>query len=699
MSNDSTMHKPSVHGAGADALSSHLRHTISAEGSRKSNLEDARSHVLTCAASINSSARTTPRETPAPTMGNDASRNFSPNASMALIGMRGTGKSTLAVIASIACRRRVVDIDDLFQEATGFSTAKYRKQFGAANHNLRQDELLESALESHDRGAIIVCNGGSLDRNGQLLMERFAEKHPVIYVTRDTHSICDYLGGIDHRKFKDLLAYTTPILRRCSNYEYANIAETSTVHATVPTGSAAVPTFLTLKRTERTFLKFLSQIMSSQDANRSTFPMSMIKPGYLLSDIPTELRRYTCAVQVSLAELLQKDVHIQQLEYGVDAFEILVAPDGSHEDQRAFDMSLSDDISTCASKLRRNIVTPMILHILPDGTMDNWQYLKYVHHCLRVAPDYITIDMSMGEEILAEIFKARGSSKIIGSLHAEHAWDEELFWMTAYDKAVRLGCALVQFSRPAEQIDEDFSLYRIRHSLNARHNPVPLACYNTGKAGRRSACFSQHLAPVVASSTQASAVYTNETQHSSQMPWVTARDVTQALYASFTFDAMQFYIIGKDLQYTVSPPMHSAAFRVCGLPHKLNRIQTDSLTSLKDLVRRPDFGGSVIIQPYKVEVISLIDYLSEHARTIGAINTLIPVRLPKPDNSVPSALELFQERNQSGPVKALYGENTEWIGIRSCIRRGLSPANAISPSTCGLVIGAGAMVRFVPLAC
>ncbi|RYF40277.1 MAG: hypothetical protein EOO38_22135 [Cytophagaceae bacterium] len=121
---------------------------------------------------MKSSAYSIPRDTPVPTaLYNSIRRDFKPNASIVLIGMRGTGKSTLAVIASIACRRRVVDVDDMFQEATGFSTARYRKQFGAANHNLRQEELLQSVLRLHDRDAIIICNGGSLERNGQMLMQ------------------------------------------------------------------------------------------------------------------------------------------------------------------------------------------------------------------------------------------------------------------------------------------------------------------------------------------------------------------------------------------------------------------------------------------------------------------------------------------------------------------------------------------------
>jgi shikimate kinase len=549
--------------------------------------------VLTLAASVHSSLQSTPRDTPVPTIQyKDAHRNFKSGASIVLIGMRGTGKSTLAVIASIACRRRVVDIDDLFQEATGFSTAKYRKQFGAANHNLRQEELLQTTLRLHDLGAIIICNGGSLERNGQVLMQEFARSHPVVHVVRDLKSIHQYLGGIELHRLKDMLAFTAPILRRCSNYEFCNIAETGNTSALPST-----PAFLTLKRAQRTFLKFLSLLTSSKDVNSpvgSTIPP--LEPGYPLSDVATELRKHTCSVQVPLSDLLAEDVNIQNLENGSDAFEIVVNSSHPASDQQTLESHMVDDISTCISKVRRSTVVPIILHVLPmsSTSVSSSPYLELVRHGLRAAPEFITVDLSLGSEILQGIIKARGISKVIGHLHAETTWDDPS-WITHYDTAVRLGCALVRFSRSAEATDDDYFLHKLRYTIYTRQTSIPLTCLSTGKAGRRSACFSQHLTPVIASSGRKSPAFTERLQHDPQTPWITAREVTQALYASFTFDPMQVYIIGASLGYSVSPAMHNAAYESCGMPHRFNRVQSSSLNSLKELVRDSNFGGSIVI--------------------------------------------------------------------------------------------------------
>jgi len=202
-----------------------------------------------------------------------------------------------------------------------------------------------------------------------------------------------------------------------------------------------------------------------------------------------------------------------------------------------------------------------------------------------------------------------------------------------------------------------------------------------------SVCFNPTLTPVTHQDIQRTSQDDLNDTH------ITARQATEALYSSFVFDPMRFYIIGASAGHSMSPAMHNASYEVCGMPHKYEIYQTTTLNDLRSLADNPYFGGASIALPFKIEVIALTHSLSPHARAIGAVNTLIPVRNLRPDGSIPDDLSLLSERSRAGPVKALYGENTDWIGIRACIRRGLSPANAVRPKTAGLVIGAGGMAH------
>ncbi|USP73872.1 quinate pathway repressor protein [Curvularia clavata] len=638
-----------------------------------------------------SSTRSTPCATPAPrSPASHRHRIFRPDASIMLLGMPGSGKSTLAVIASIACRRRVLDVEDMFQDTTGFPTTKYRKQFGAANFNLRQEELLRTILNEHDQGAIIVCNGLSLERNSQTLIQDFSRTHLVVNVLRDLPSVHSYLGGPDLQRLKDMLALTSPMLRRCSNYEFYNISEVKVAGVDVPGDQSVAPAFLTLKRAQRTFLKFLSTATNPANSDGSIgASIPPLEPGYPLSDVATELRDYTCAVQVSLEDILAEDTDIQHLEVGSDAFEIVFDPS-----QTRHGTDIMDHVSACISKVRRSTVVPIVYHVLSTSATDHNRalYLEHVRHGLRLAPEYSTVDLLLDAATLADVIASRGTTKIIGHLHTDVPWDDN-FWIVQYEMAVRIGCSAVRFSRPAYSIDDDLSVRSFSSRMATHEARVPLICYNTGRAGRRSVCFNKHLTPVVPPLMTAKTETTVSMVSLTDESRVTAREVTQALYSSFTLDPMKIYIIGKSLGYSVSPAMHNLAYRACGMPHEFIRVQSPSLNSLKELVRQPNFGGSIVIQPFKMEVIALVDSMSQHARAIGAVNTVIPVRRRNKDGSLPSELEIFQERNQSGPIQALYGDNSEWIGIRSCVRRGLSPANAVRPSSCGLIIGAGGMAR------
>lgn len=350
------------------------------------------------------------------------------------------------------------------------------------------------------------------------------------------------------------------------------------------------------------------------------------------------------------------------------------------------------------ARIRRSIIVPIIYHAQAPLSKDTPgsklsgpdEYIKTIHHGLRLAPDFATIDLSLDDETIREISKAKGSTKLIAEYHSDREqlrrWDHEV-WTAAYERARRLGFDVVRVSWPANRVEDNFEVHVFRSRLAALENGgIPVVAFNSGPLGRTSACFNPTLTPVAHPSVSA-------IDSRPGKPCITVSEATKALYHCFIHEPMRFYILGAATGYSLSPAMHNAAYQVYGMPHTYQFHQTPDLKDLHELVNDPHFGGCSVSLPFKLEVIALTHSLSKHAKAIGAVNTLVPVRQLLDDGNVPGELELFAERNRSGPVKAIYGENTDWQGIRACIRRGLSPANAVGPRTTAVLIGAGGMAR------
>jgi len=336
----------------------------------------------------------------------------------------------------------------------------------------------------------------------------------------------------------------------------------------------------------------------------------------------------------------------------------------------------------------------MVYHVELESVLDSSKvglarfssYLELVHHGLRLAPEFVTLDLTLSDEVLHEVLRHKASTRAIAHCYTSDEdkcdWNHS-YWLDAYSRARRLGFDIVRLCWPAKFISDNFAVNHFKGKAASLAGPmIPIIAYNTGILGKTSRCFNPTMTPV-----------THRDISDRDTFAVTAPEATSALYKSFVFEPMRFYIMGASAGYSLSPAMHSAAYEVCGMPHTYQTLQTDTLNELRQLVQDDNFGGCSISLPFKLEVITLTHSLSKHAKAIGAINTLLPVRHLKEDGSIPDDLELFKERNRSGPIRALYGENTDWIGIRACVRRGLSPVNAVTNTTTALIIGAGGMAR------
>lgn len=633
----------------------------------------------------------TPARTPEPTTRTPSPRltpftarpsSFGCDASIILVGIRGCGKSTLAIMAASAMNRKVIDMEAVFHQVTGASSSVYKKSHGSSQCYEEQAKVLEETLVKNKHNAIIVCSW--METSVQRLMREFATTNPAVHVVRDSEALQRHLKIDDRGKMDGLITVSNTIFRSCTNFEFFNLSETQRPRSEGPDQRLPAPS-LTLKGAERHFLKFLSQILPAG-------AIPFIDSAFLLATIPTEQRLFTYAISVPLADVLGPDFDIEEHNAGADAVQIEVSASRHHEtwNGHSSTLSLETDITRAVATVRRSTVLPIIVNVaLPEfiDAQNLSEYFSHVAHALRAAPEMASLDLRCREDDLATLLSIKGRSKIIGdySFSSDYCpgWDLP-FWHVQYSRAVSLNFDLVRFLRPAKSLRDNFAVARLRASIEAREGShLPLIAYNTGRTGRNSACFNPVLTVVERKECELN-------DHSSNL---TAHAASLALSASFVYDPMKLYVFGARVDYSMSPAMHNAALTGCGMPHRYEPYSTNSLSGLRHLIQDPHFGGASIGLPFKVEIISLTHSLSRHAQAIGAVNTLIPVRHLDANGDVPQGCHFFENINRAGPVKALYGENTDWIGIRACIRRGLSPANAVRQGTCGLIIGAGGMAR------
>jgi shikimate dehydrogenase len=136
-------------------------------------------------------------------------------------------------------------------------------------------------------------------------------------------------------------------------------------------------------------------------------------------------------------------------------------------------------------------------------------------------------------------------------------------------------------------------------------------------------------------------------------------------------------LIGYPLGHSLSPLIHAAAFKACGLEgdYSLFPIALDDMQALKDLlirVRSGEITGLNITIPHKQNVILLLDELTNTAGAIGAVNTI------------------YMRENK------LIGDNTDAPGFLDDLNNFLANIqSSIGNHKSVLVLGAGGSARAV----
>lgn len=602
-----------------------------------------------------------------------------PDASIILVGVRGAGKRTLGLIGATALNWRFVTEDLYFEKTTLKTRAAYVETYGSQSFYRKNVEVLRCMLLTHKEKCVIECGYGSLTSEIHELLQRLRDTNPVIHITRSLKQISSLLRLDDLQA--SLFQRADEYYRECSNYEFYNIQDWSDRAIEEDTRQSTLSSAFRLKDAKAQFCAFLDMVRRK---GSRALDSQINRP---LSGIPLTERRFTHVVPVLLSDLLKRNPYLNDIEFIEDAVELQIDDFSDHKLQ---------NISEKVAALRRYLDVPIIYSPATDNggaasaTRDGHQVAQILQHGLRLAVDFLAIDLSQMTTELWNALCPNGATRLIG--HCKITWSDDAIrqGLEMYRKAVTLKCDIVRivYVQGATEIDLqmlDQCLTTIRSSVAAFAKPHPvLVIYGEDFPGCEAGQVSNEcLTPAYHSDLSERAA--------GRRHRLTAKQAMECRFRKLQLDPLRIYLIGN-VSLRVAPAMFKAALDASGLAFEYFAQDTIDAVGLNELAKDDRFGGASITYGFKTIIAPYVDLRSEHATAIGAVNTLMPLR-SNHVNAQPMQ-ELLVDRGRAGPICSWYGDNTDWIGMTVCIQRNLSPRNAIQPDkTAGLVVGAGGMAR------
>ncbi|CRK42579.1 hypothetical protein BN1723_005381 [Verticillium longisporum] len=488
-------------------------------------------------------------------------------------------------------------------------------------------------------GHVFSCGGGIVESpEARKLLIAYKEKGGcVLLVHRDTKQVVDYLLQDKTRPayredIEDVYYRRKPLYDECSNFQYFS------PHPAASVASRDAPL---------DFRCFVDAICG--DGSKITKTTAKEQSFFVSLTVPS----VDSAVDV-----------IPQVVVGSDAVELRV---DLLQDQTP------ESVARQVSALRSAAGMPIIFTLrtvsqggrFPDA--DHTQALSLYILALRMGVEFIDLEMTWPEHILQTVTNLKGRSRIIASHHdprGELSWKNGS-WTPFYNRASQWG-SVIKLVGTAQSMEDNYDLARFKSDMLASH-PTPIIALNMGALGKLSRVLNGFLTPVSHPALPFKAAPGQ----------LSAAEIRRALFLLGNIDAQSFYLFGKPISKSRSPALHNSLFDLTGLPHKYGLVETDQADEVAAVIREPDFGGASVTIPLKLDVMPLLDEVSESAKVIGAVNTIIPIPL---DGS--------QKRR-------LLGDNTDWRGMVHCLESiGVASESTAGTTTASaLVIGSGGTTR------
>ncbi|CAI8502650.1 unnamed protein product [Hanseniaspora opuntiae] len=562
--------------------------------------------------------------------------------SIVIIGMRAAGKTTFSKWAVSSLNYKWLDLDDEFESrfcsAESDSEIRTIKDFVAVHgwdaFRAKETEVFSNCLVKYGNDGYVISTGGGIVESeaSRNALKSFINEDDglVLHLHRDIDETVNFLMKDPTRPayVEDIRAVWN---RRegwyhgCSNYVFG-----------APHCNNA-DEFLRLRNSFDTFCKRIT--------------------GQKLTQLPENKRSgFVCLTFDNLFK--QSFETIKSITYGCDAVELRVDHLIDFTPQFVMKQVSYLRMATNSLPIVFTIRTKPQGGLFPDG---EWKKVISLYRAaMKSAVEYIDLELTMPEEVQKIVMEERSKNTLIIASHhdfaAQYKWNDAE-WEQRYQQAEKLGADVIKFVGMATKVEDNWELEAFRSA----HIGKPLIAINMSKFGKMSRVINNLLTPVTSEHLPAAAAPGQ----------LTIKEINK-LYAEInSIEKKENYVVGSPIGHSRSPTLHNTGYELLGLPFEFGKFETDNIEEVaKELLTKENLGGLAVTIPLKLEIIKYMDELTDAAKVIGAVNTVIPLGNGK-----------------------FRGDNTDWIGIYSSLTSAGVPEDVSKESVSGLVVGAGGTSR------
>lgn len=547
--------------------------------------------------------------------------------SIVVIGMRAAGKSTVSRWMANLLGFKLIDADDAFEEQHG-DIREFIKKEGWEKFREIESTIFKQIVTEKSTGYIISTGGGIVEgEESRALLKNYAKSGIVLHLHRDLDETIIFLNSDATRpayisEIKEVWQRREKWYHECSNFLFY---------------SAHCSSDNEFKKLRQSFSNFIKTIT-----------------GLEVTRVPTT-RSYAVGLTHENLEDIAED--LEDITAASSAVELRVDLLKEHT---------STYVAEQVAILRKYVNLPIIFTVrtksqggaFPDEDIEKYQELTGL--AIKLGVEYLDLQLSIPVKITKQIFGKKGFTKIIASyvdLKGEHKWSDPA-WDNRYNAAFSLNADVIKLVGTATDFQENIDV----ENFKTAHQSTPLIAYNHGEEGKLSKILNKLFTPITCELLPG---IPSEGE-------VTLAEINSSLSQIGILTKKQFNVVGSPIEHSRSPDLHGSAYQELSLPFKFGRFESSNAEEVyTELISKPDFGGLAVTMPLKLDIMKYTDELSDAAKLIGAVNTVVPLK---------------------GQPGKFLGDNTDWYGITKSFTRNGVPAIEHA-SVNGLVIGGGGTAR------